>query len=175
MTTRQFKQMGEAYGTQPVLVVATLNGIETCRCYTDPVAAQLPVFPDHQIHGVDLFAWTDPKEWAGSHGMTITVSGGIYLLTDTLATYGLYRDLTSPTYPPPLLPGGADRFCMPFTTVIDGVTFKDPLTDVVINGVVQVRERSSNTTGQWYWVIPDGSTFSCTINIQTGIDLKDTA
>jgi hypothetical protein len=105
--------------------------------------------------------------------MTITVTGGLYLLTDTLATYGLYRDLTSPTYPPPLLPGGPDRFCMPFTTVIDEVTFKDPLTDVTINGVVQTRERSSNTTGQWYWVIPDGATFSCTINVQPGIDLSE--
>jgi hypothetical protein len=62
---------------------------------------------------------------------------------------------------------------MPFTTVIDEVTFKDPLTDVTINGIVQTRERSSNTTGQWYWVIPDGATFSCTINVQPGIDLSE--
>jgi len=173
MTVRKFKQMGESYGTQPVLVVATLDGIESCRRYTDPVAAQLPVFPDHQVHGADLFEWTDAKTWAGVKTMTITVSGGIYLLTDTLATHGLYRDLSSPTYPPPLLPGGPDRFCMPFTTVIDGVTFKDPLTEVTINGVVQTRERSSNTTGQWYWVIPDGGMFSCTINIQPGVDLPE--
>ena len=173
MIIRNFKQMGESYGTQPVLVVATLDGIESCRHYTDPVASQLPVFPDHQIHGIDLFEWTDPKDFAGVKIMTITVSGGIYLLTDTLATYGLYRDLTSPIYPPPLLPGGPAKFCMPFSTVIDGVTFKDPLTDVVINNVVQTRERSSNTTGQWYWVIPDGGTFGCTINIQPGVDLPE--
>jgi hypothetical protein len=60
---------------------------------------------------------------------------------------------------------------MPYTTVIDGVTYKDPLTDIVINGITQVRERTLDVTGQWYWVIPDGGTFSCTINIQPGIDL----
>jgi hypothetical protein len=166
MIIRKFKQTGESYGTQPVLVVATLDGVELCRRYTDPVAANLPVFPDYRMHGVDLFSWTDPKEWAGLHAMTITVTGGLYLLTSTLATYGL-------SGPPPLVPGGPDKFCLPFTTVIDGVTYKDPLTDVVINGVVQTRKRSSNTTGQWYWVIPDGGTFSCTINIQPGIDLPE--
>lgn len=170
---RYFKQMGEAYGTQPVHIIATINGEEVCRRSVNPVAENLPVFPDHQIHGIDLFGWTDPKEWAGTKTMTISVAGGLYLLTDTLATYGLYRDLTSPTYPPPLLPGGPDKFCMPYTTVIDGVTYKDPLTDVVINGVEQVRERSYNTTGQWYWVIPDGGTFSCTIHVQPGVDLPE--
>jgi hypothetical protein len=171
MTQRKFKQTGESYGIQPVHVVATLDGVERCRCYIDPVAEKLPVFPDYQKHGVDLFEWTESKEWAGTRSMTITANGGLYLLTDTMATYGLYRNFSSLVHPPPLMPAGPNRFAMPYTTVIDGVTYKDPLTDVVINGIVQDRNRTLDVTGQWYWVIPDGGTLSCTINIQPGIDL----
>jgi hypothetical protein len=171
MTQRKFKQMGESYGIQPVHVVATIDGVEQCRRYIDPVAEKLPVLPDHQKHGTDLFEWTEPKDWAGTRSMTIAVTGGLYLLTDTMATYGLYRDFSALIHPPPLKPAGPTRWAMPYTTVIDGVTYKDPLTDIVINGMTQARERTMDVTGQWYWVIPDGGTFSCTINIQPGIDL----
>lgn len=165
--------MGEAYGTQSVLVIATLDGIEKCRNYINPVAEHLPTFPDNKIHGTELFEWVSDKEWEGTYNMTITVSGGLYLLTDTLATYGLYRDNSAGVYPPPLKPGGPDHFCLPYTTVIDGITYKDSLTNVIINGEEQIRERTMNTTGQWYWRIPDGGTLTCTINVQPGIDLPE--
>jgi len=166
---RVFKQMGETYGTSPVRVQVWLDGKEVKNSEMIPVALILPEFPDYKPHRNEMFTWTVDADFAGVMKLEILVSGGILLLTDTLATYGLLRDLSSGVYPPPLVPGGPDKFGLIYVEMRDNIIYKDPLTDIVINEISYERERTNELTGQWYWEITDKAKFSCNINIQPGI------
>lgn len=147
---RTFIQTGQGYGNTTVSITAKIDGITV---YTGPVAtADTPVPALPQIgtnFGSNIFTWTNSYEFQGTQNMEITVTGGTLLLTDTLANSQFY-----PT-----------TFTPPYFQVIDGVTYSDPFTDEKINGVALTGPYDATLSGQWYWTVPAGSTFTATVNI----------
>ena len=66
--------------------------------------------------------------------------------------------------------GSENYYCDFYYKTIDGVVISDPLSDVIINDIVQAPVRDAATQeGNWMWVVPNDSTLSCTINIMAGL------
>lgn len=177
---RLFKQLGETYGTGTVNIQVWLDGIEVRNSTMLPAqwingveipnsGCTIPNFPDYCRHGTEIFTWAKPIDFAGKIKLEIAVTGGTLLLTDTLGTYGRTRDFSSATPSQTLIPSGPDIFGLVYAEVVGSVTYKDPFSEVYINGVLERVERTIDVTGQWYRVLPENSTFSCNINVQPGI------
>lgn len=157
MTTRNFMQQGQAYGTTTCTITATLDGVEI---YSGPAPTEevpMPPFPGPDIE-FNAFGWQLPVSYQGGKTLTITVQGSPFVLADTLA------DRNSPSNVNALT-------SLYFSQTISGVQVDDPLTAVTIDGVS--RERATDLPGQWYWTVLPGETFQATLNILAGIDYAD--
>lgn len=160
MTTRTFKQYGQAYGGTQASIVATIDGVEVYSGNVPTVDELLPTFPQPDVQfGEEMFSWTNTVDFAGTQTMTIAVTGSMLLITDSFANYAL---------------GNADVFSGFNYSNIDGIYYSMPLSDVTIDGVVQPQELDPELPGQAYWQVPAGSTFSCTVNIQAGLEQPPT-
>ena len=163
MTTRTFKQLGQAYGTNPVTVVANINGVEVFNGTISAVDSQ-PVFT-YQSDDRDLFSWTEDLSFAGPVEMEVSVTGGKLLLTETVANYIKIIDAENP---PPGVTSGADIFGRFYSQSVDNKTISDPRSNVVIGGESQTASRDTGLLGQYYWLIPAEATCTSTITIQPG-------
>jgi hypothetical protein len=166
MTTRTFKQLGQAYGTVPAIVVAKINNIEV---FNSTISA-LDSNPDfsYPSNSQDLFSWTADVNFSGTVEMEVSVTGSDLLLTETVANYATIIDDANP---PPGVTSGATvfgHFCFP----ADGDESKiaDPISNVIIDGINQSAIRYEGQTGQFYWLIPAGQTFTCTLTIKSGFE-----
>jgi hypothetical protein len=157
MTTRTFKQLGQAYGSTPAEIVAIVNGTVVFSGAVPTTDTPLPVLPDESVSGTQLFTWTNTVDFSGTQSFSISVTNSPLLLTDTLADY-VISNVTS-------------KFGGFYHHNIDGVTIGDPITNAAIDGIPMQRgPDSTNLTGQWYWTIPAGSTFTATLNVDAGVE-----
>lgn len=152
MTTRTFKQQAAAYGASSASITASINGTQV---FSGTLAVSDDAVPADQtsVPFSDLFTWTNTVDFAGTNAMTITVSGADVLLGATLANYQT---------------GNADLYSEFYSFTLGSDIISDPMSDVFVDGVGQSTDRSGGLTGQWYWIIPSGTTFSATVNIQAG-------
>jgi hypothetical protein len=156
MTTRTFKQQGQAFGGTPVSITASIGGVQVFSGQIATLDQPVPALPDPAYETwADLFTWTNTVDFAGTSAMSITVTGGTLLLTDTLANY---------------CRGQTDIYASFYSDTSQGFTCFDPLSGITINGVAQTAGHSAQLSGQWYWTIPAGATFDATVNIQSGIE-----
>lgn len=178
MTTRTFKQQGQGYGSSPVSIVATLDG-NTVYSGTIPTVDQpLPALPNtNEYIGTDLFTWTADVNYAGTFNLQITVTGGTFLLTETLANYVRNSD-GSPT--------GAGVFGYPSFDNTGRPTPTDPPTRVTplpgrveevntlvsatVNGVAVAVESETDLPGQWYILVPSGATLNAVLQTEAGFE-----
>jgi hypothetical protein len=165
MTTRTFKQLGQAYGTNPVTVVAKINGVEVFNGTISAVDSQ-PVFT-YPSEVQDLFSWTSDVDFSGNVEMEVSASGGKLLLTETVANYIKIIDAENP---PPGVTSGAGVFGIFYFQDVDGTTLSDPRTNIVIGGESQIPSRNTGLLGQYYWLIPSETTCTSTITIQPGYE-----
>ena len=183
MTLRTYKQLGQAYGSSPVTLVAKINGEEVFNGTLHTLDQSLPSLPITGISfagfGGPIFSWTTDIAFMGSASMELTVTGGTLLLTNTFANY-----ITTPTYgsikpgdegymPDAPLPSDPPT---PFKDTLYGAytdpTYIDPLTSVTINGQEQTDVYNSHPDlkGQWYWALQDGSVFTATVLQSPGVE-----
>ena len=184
MTTRTFNQQGQAYGSNPVQLAVKLDQVVVFNG-TIPTL-DIPVPDPSTVDTVsNLFSWTNDVSFAGTKSMEITVTGGTLILTQTLANYGISN--TSPPAPPPgekapttYVSTGPDGYTYIYWKWLydinlvpekDNVPVVDPLVEVVINQVPQYAAPTPDTNGQWYWVIPDGGTFTAIVQVQAGVEV----
>jgi len=158
MTTRTFRQFGQAYGATPASITASIGGSVV---FSGAISTADQPVPSSQvgISASELFSWTNTVDYAGNVSFSIAVTGSQLLLTMTDADY-CYANVPS-------------TFMGFFTYEDSGLTISDPFTNVVIDGVPKQRgPNNSNVagplTGQWYWLIPAGSTFTATLNVSAG-------
>jgi hypothetical protein len=182
MTVRTFKQMGQAYGSGPVQIVAKLDGVEIFNS-TVP-ALDIPV-PNPTTVNTDsnIFSWTDSVTFNGTKNIEIAVTGGTLILTKTIGNYGISAIPPTPVSPgvaPALVSTGPDEFTYIYanwlydiaeTPEAENLFVADPMTTVTINDVPLSSEPTSAYRGQWYWTIPSGSVFKATIVVQPGVDV----
>ena len=175
MTTRTFKQLGQAFGPEAVTVTAKIDGAVV---FTGPVTAldePLPAFPDsNTAFNNELFTWTEDAAFAGTRNLEITVSGGVLLLTDTLANFALSSLVTDPVS---AIVSDDTHFYSFYVVEENGTNVYDPFTNIEIDGAPKSTSHTvapgqialyEPLPGQWYWRINSGSVFTATVNIQAG-------
>lgn len=177
MTTRTFIQQGRGYGSDPVSVVASLDGNQifsgTIPTLDQPVP-NLP-FDFDSFSGANLFTWTTELEFQGTMAYQITVTGGTLILGYTVANYTGNNEAPSPEFDVGE-PGTAENYgyfyasggLSPDPAEVPPLIW-DPMTEVTINGVSRTQYRTSDEdVGQFFWTLPAGSIFAATLNINAG-------
>jgi hypothetical protein len=166
MTPRTFKQLGWAFGTEQLFLIAALDNVEI---FDGPVPTGInepepdPNTPELTWpYGDELFTWTEDIEYVGSKEMRIQVIGtGNLYLTLTLADYGSIIVSTDPYTIS--IPAGPDVFDNFYHQQFDGYIISDPYTNVAIGGTPCYA--AAEQRGQWMWIIPGGSEFVATLNV----------
>lgn len=165
MTTRTFTQLGQAYGTNPITIVAKIDGVEVFNGTISAVDSQ-PVFA-YPSDVQNLFSWTGDVNFSGNVEMEVSASGGKLLLTETVANYIKIIDAENP---PPGVTSGAGVFGIFYSQIVNDTTISDPRSNIVIGGESQIPSRNTGLLGQYYWLIPSESTCTSTIAIQPGYE-----
>lgn len=157
MTTRTFKQLGQSYGSTPAIITATINGTVVFSGEITSIDIPLPILPDLSVIGTELFTWTNTVDFSGTQPFSISVANSPLLLTDTRADYCVANNVS--------------QFQSFYSYIQDGINISDPFSNTAIDGVaVQRGPDSTNLLGQWYWIIPAGSTFTATLNVNAGVE-----
>jgi hypothetical protein len=157
MTTRTFKQCGQAYGSTPASITATIGGTVVFSGPISTLNQPVPVRPESDGNVIipEIFTWTNNVDFAGTQSYSIAVTGSPLLLTFTGADHCFANNVVD--------------FSFFYNYEIDGVMVADPFTNVAIDGVAQQRgPDNSQLSGQWQWLIPAGSTFTATLNVDAG-------
>jgi hypothetical protein len=150
---------GYAYGSTPVSLLATINGVTVFNGAVSTINQPLPA-PNVDITDAPvLFSVADatglfPVDFAGAYPMSIEVTGGNGIVVQN--TYCNY--MTGNT---------AD-----FTDCYNGTPSNsegtpDSRSSVTIDGITQVPPAPASL-GQWTWIIPTGSTLACAFNTSLG-------
>lgn len=166
MTTRTFKQQGLGYGTEPLTIVAKINGVVAYEGPVTTVDQPLPAADGSVEDHVALFSWTNTVDFAGSAEVEIAVSGpGTLLIAETLANYSPVF-VTNAEGIVTVVSSGPDEYM--------SMGPADPIENPKIDGVEVTRDRDLNPdnvlTGQWYYKVDGESTFTGTLQIQQGIE-----
>ena len=157
MTTRTFKQLGQAYGSTPATITATVNSTVVFSGQIPTIDAPLPILPDLSFTGTELFTWTNTVDFAGTQSFSISVANSPLLLTNTSADYCIANN--------------SSEFLYFYSYIQDGINILDPFSNTAIDGVaVQRGPDLTDLLGQWYWIIPVGSTFTATLNVNAGVE-----
>jgi len=154
MTTRTFRQHAQGFGAATTNITVKLDGQEI---FSGPVVtenAPLPVLPNPAFSVAnEAFTWEKDTAFSGTMALEISVSGSPLLLANTVANY------------PTDAPEFAGDF-MGFYSYQDGETLiSDPFSDEQIDGISVSRNEDPSLSGQWWWTIMPGSTFTCTVSV----------
>ena len=155
MTTRNFIQCGQAYGSTPATITATLDGTVIFSGTIPTQNMPFPTLPDFSVTGVNLFTWTNTVDFSGTQSLAISVTGADLLLTDSFADHCVANAISA--------------FYPFYSYNVGNVGIADPFSNVIIDGEVMQRGPDDEIlSGQWYWTIPRGSTFTATLNVNAG-------
>jgi hypothetical protein len=158
MTIRNFKQYGQAFGATTASITATIDGTVVFSGPVSTLNTPVPSLPG-DIETSEIFTWTNTVAFAGTQSYSVAVTGSPLLLGSTAADYCVANNISH-----------FDAF---YTYEIGGVTVADPFTNVAIDGVSRTRGPDNSTlAGQWQWLIPAGSTFTATLNVNAGSEPK---
>jgi hypothetical protein len=175
MTTRTFQQHGLGYSVEPITITATINGVVA---YEGPVVT-LDEPPPSDMSDPNayaaadiLFTWANTVDFEGTASIEIAVHGsGTLMLAKTMANYSAVYT-PNPDSTLTVSSSGPDGYLGYFYQSIDGVVYSDPYIDSAIDGMEVPRPGATDPsiTGQWYYMITTGSTFTGTLSIQPGIE-----
>ena len=161
MTVRTFKQLGQAYGSSPVTIVAKIDGVEifngTTPTLNEPY--MLTGFDTTVYPGNELFSWTDDINFVGTKSMEITVGSGFLVLMNTTANYPGFGGEHN-------RPDPENHWLFVYANQVDSVVYSNPFSNLTINGEVQ--NPNTDIPGQTFWLIPPDSVLSCTVNVSKG-------
>jgi len=158
MTTRNFIQCGQAYGSTTASITATIDGTVIFSGPISTLDTPIPSRPDAATGPLPtIFTWTNTVAFAGTQSYSVAVTGSPLLLGFTGADH--------------CIANYAAQFNTIYTYEIDGAIVADPLTNVAIDGVVHTRGPDNSTlSGQWQWLIPAGSTLTAILNVTAGVE-----
>jgi hypothetical protein len=158
MTTRNFIQCGQAYGSTPASITATIDGTVVFSGPISTLDTPVPIRPDPSVDVLPtIFTWTNTVAFSGTQSYSITVSGSPLLLSFTGADH--------------CIPNNVADFGVVYVYDDNGVMVADPFTDVAIDGVAMQRgPDNAELSGQWQWLIPAGYTFTATLNVNAGVE-----
>jgi hypothetical protein len=171
MTIRTFKQLGQAYGSSPVQIIAKIDDVEVFNGVVSALDEPVPMLPtDTPIVSQELFSWTADVDFDGTQALEITAIGGTVLLTDSVANYGT-SEIEIPAAPPFPNPVsiGPDAYAPFYANITEDTWDVDYLKDVAINGIPLVKDNSPELIGQWIWTINNGKVLTGVIHVTAGL------
>lgn len=174
MTTRTFKQRGLGYGSEPVNIVAKINGTVAYEGPVTTVDSLPPATAEPVEHCAPLFAWSGAVDFDGEVEVEVTVtSGGMLVIAETVANYSRVVSKINDEQSA-ISSCGSDEYIPYFSEVKNSRVYSDPYTSPKIDEIPVDRNRSiimdDYLSGQWYYYVPNGSTFTGTLKIQPGIE-----
>ena len=158
MTTRTFRQRGQAFGSSPVTITAKLDGVEIFNGTTPTLNEPFKLTgfdPDSNALdlGEVLFSWTGDSTFSGTKALEITVGSGFLVLMNTSANHPPYIMLDDPE----------NEWAPVYYTQIDDVAYTNPWSNMIIDGKPQ--HPNNDIPGQTYWLVPPGSTMTVDLNV----------
>jgi hypothetical protein len=159
MTTRNFIQCGQAYGSTPASITVTIDGTVVFSGPISTLDTPVPTLPDLSIKALPtIFTWTNTVAFSGTQSYSIAVTGSPLLLGATLADHCVANNVA--------------EFGSFYTYEIVGAgVVADPLANVAIDDVARTRgPDNTELSGQWQWLIPAGSTLTATLNVNAGVE-----
>lgn len=159
MTTRTFKQMGVAFGTEDLEITAKVDNVVVYQGTVVTLNESMPKLPNSSYSVTnELFSWTADVEFSGPQVIEITVGNSAALLVAELtANYTIIPGPTADTY----VSSGPDNY----------VTFRwNQFGNTYINGALQSSQTINHAelTGPWWWKLPAGSEFVENITVNQG-------
>lgn len=147
MTMRNFRQHAQGYGDSDCRVIVSLDDNIIYQGSVSTVTEPRPTMPNWQFDIRNYaWSWQESMDFQGTRQLSISVSGAPLMLGQTLA-----EDANL-------------DFVSFYSVTIDGISYPDPFSDVVIDGVPQIRG-SLDLIGQYWWWIPAGSTLTATMHV----------
>lgn len=152
---RLFKQNGQGYGASPVNIIAKIDGNVVFSGEVQTFDEPVPVpFDPAYDYGVGMVTWPMDVFFNGTTTLEIQVTGpqsSVLLLTDTEAQEQPIIDSNGYTN---------------FIYFEANTKMSDPLSDVKIDGLPVIGQlRPLDENGQWYWIIPAGSTLTANLSV----------
>lgn len=152
MTNRLFQQHAMGYGASAAQVTCSIAGNVVYSGSVATANEPVPVLPQLALQCDNVaWSWTADAEFQGTQPVTIEVAPGTPLLLAATVANNPYVDPT--------------LFTKFYTQDVGGIIYGDPFTDVSIDGIPRLRDTDPAYPGQWWVVIPGGSTFSGTLNV----------
>jgi hypothetical protein len=170
MANRTFKQLGQAYGSTPVTIVAHVDGTEVYSGVVPTDDQAIPALPNLDISLTSqLFTWEKAIADSGTSVLSVSVTGGALVLADTFANYA--KTWSANVSPKTAISTGADGWASlnDLTAGPPAPSYIDPLSNVTINGIARTADRSTGP-GQYYWSLQAGDAFICTVTYVAGLE-----
>jgi hypothetical protein len=157
---RTIQFIGYAYGSSPVTLTAEINGNTVFSGEVPTIDSPLPPMANVVASAGPLFLVENSSlfstDFSGQYPMTISVSSGnSVILGEVLSNY--MHITNDARY------GNATTFL----NISTNTEYRDPRTDVVIDGTPQSPDRPPGCDGAWPWVVNNPGTID--FNLQVGL------
>jgi hypothetical protein len=166
MTNRTVQILGVAYGSSPTSITAAWNGNQI---FSGTVPTQNTPAPTYATSMADvtpgvLFTFEIPMDATGNIGMTTSIENNTVLLAEILANYCNVANVTGNVVTHTSSgPNGFYSISPPLTS--------DERSEVLIDGITQsIPNPKTEPGGTWWFIVPAGSTLSCNVDVQTGLE-----
>jgi hypothetical protein len=169
MIKRTFKQLGIAYGAEPLAITAKINNIVVYKGTVPTITDRFSPGTGLSEPAEQLFTWFEDLDFSGTVDMSFTIADtGCLFLANTLANYIQVKNPDTGPGQLYYINGGPDVFGYFYQKQMTDYVLGDPMSDIEINGVPQTTNYTAATSGQSRWLIEAGGTFSAKINILPG-------
>jgi hypothetical protein len=157
MTTRTIKMLGLAYGSSPAEIAVTLDGASVYTGTVATIDSFAPSLPNLEVASstVEFCTFEIPMDFEGIKPMTCEVISGTVIFAQIDANYCVIANTN------PVIGTGPDKFGR-----VDGSG--DARSNVSIDGVSQPINHTESLGGDWWFIVPAGSTMTYDLDVVAG-------
>jgi hypothetical protein len=165
MTTRTFKQLGQAYGSQTASITAKINNVVVYQGEVTTLNESFPALPNLEITvNNELFTWTADVDFSGSQTMEISIDGNASLLvTELNANYTPIQNTGNVGNVGNIISSGPNGY-VGFAYGQFGNTYIDS------NLVPSSSIDHDTLSGPWWFTVPPSGTFIENYTIEPGLE-----
>jgi hypothetical protein len=167
MPNRTVQVLGSGFGSSPASVVATWNGSQVFSGTVFTQSGPVPELPNLDIAITEpLFTFEIPMDTAGNISMTTSVTGSPVVFTLINANYANVANtagnITTWQSSGPNV----------YISIDNTLNVVDTRSVVSIDNVSQAipSPKPSEDQGVWWWTVPAGSTLSCQVAVDLGLE-----
>jgi len=156
MTTRTFRQLGIAFGSQTANITAKINNVVVYQGPVTTLNTPFPVLPnlEYTVTNV-LFSWTNDVTYTGPAVVEIQVDADSDLLVAEISAN--YTPIRDPANVQSIISSGPDGFVdLPVSQI----------GNIYVDGALRPVDHTNPLIGQYWWelVVPDTIEINATID-----------